>query len=156
MTEENSKELEKVDTQKAEDGNTDKENTEEGLGAIPDEVLKGIPLKERKEISRIMMSSSSMMGRMPNPMMEKITPEHIDKILDHAGKSDERAYEDHGTSRKFTLAYVLISIALFIFLTLYLVETNKALYLEILKLAITFVGGFGGGFGIKTYIDRNR
>lgn len=93
---------------------------------------------------------------MPNPLTEKLTESHIDKMLEMSSKGNERAFEDSKASRRYTLVYVLLAIALFVFLTIYLVDVDQALWLEILKLLAVFVGGFGGGFGVKSYFSRNR
>jgi hypothetical protein len=45
---------------------------------------------------------------------------------------------------------------LFTFLTIFLVGTDKELYKEAMKLFAVFLGGFGGGFGVKSYMDRKR
>jgi hypothetical protein len=49
-----------------------------------------------------------------------------------------------------------IGAALFVFCTIFLVNTDKELYKEAIKLFAVFTGGFGGGFGLKSYIDRNK
>jgi hypothetical protein len=93
---------------------------------------------------------------MPNPLAEKINEKHIDKILDIAEKDDERSFKDAGENRKFTLIYVLVFAALFVFSTIFLVGSDKELYKEVIKLFAVFLGGLGGGFGIKSYMDRNK
>lgn len=77
-------------------------------------------------------------------------------ILQSAEKDDERVYKDIGRSRWFTFAYVVMGLIVFLFLTVYFAGSDKELYKEMLKLGIVAAGGFGGGFGLKTYLDRNR
>jgi len=95
-------------------------------------------------------------GPEPDPLIDKLTEGHIDKILDISKREDEYSYEDTGQSRKFTLVYVIIFIALFVFLTAFLVGADKDLYKEAIKLFAVFLGGFGGGFGLKSYMDRDK
>ena len=95
-------------------------------------------------------------GPMPNPLTEKLTEKHIDKILDISAKDDERSFADSAHSRWFTLVYVILGIALFVFLTIFLVGADKELYKEAVKLFAVFLGGFGGGFGVKSYMDREN
>ena len=125
------------------------EKSSEGL-----ELLDRLPADARKVVE--MGMSIHRFGPMPNPLTEKLTESHIDKMLEMSSKGNERAFEDSKASRRYTLVYVLLAIALFVFLTIYLVDVDQALWLEILKLLAVFVGGFGGGFGVKSYFSRNR
>ena len=93
---------------------------------------------------------------MPHPLAAKLNDQHIDKILEIAAKDDEHAFKDAGQARKYTLIYILVFAALFVFLTIFLVGSDKELYKEILKLFAIFLGGLGSGFGIKSYMDRNK
>ena len=120
---------------------------------IPKDVLEQLPPDIRKIVS---MQVSSISGHRNNPLSAKINESHIDKILDLAGKDDERIHEDVREARKYNLVYVVISLALFVFLTIFLANSNAELYKEILKLFAVFAGGFGGGFGVKSYIDRRK
>ncbi len=118
------------------------------------ELLEKLP-PEAKKVVEIGMSMHRF-GPMPNPITEKLNDGHIDKILDIAAKDDERAFKDATESRKFTLIYILVFSALFIFLTIFLVGSDVELYKEIIKLFTIFLGGLGSGFGIKSYMDRNK
>ena len=118
------------------------------------ELLKNLP-PEAKKVLEIGMSMHRF-GPMPNPLTEKINEKHIDKIIDIAEKDDERSFKDAGEARKFTLIYVLVFAALFVFSTVFLVGSDKALYKEAIKLFAIFLGGLGSGFGIRSYIDRNK
>ncbi|WP_089729742.1 hypothetical protein [Candidatus Thiosymbion oneisti] len=124
--------------------------------ALPEpELLKNLPPEARKVVE-IGMMSARRFGPMPNPLTDKITEKHIDKILEIAAKDDERSFKDTAQSRKFTLLYIVIFVALFTFLTVFLVGADKDLYKEAIKLFAVFLGGFGGGFGVKSYMDRNK
>ena len=118
------------------------------------ELLEKLPPEARKVVEIGM--SMHRFGPIPNPITEKLNDRHIDKILDIAAKDDERAFEDAKESRKFTLIYILVFSALFIFLTIFLVGSDVELYKEIIKLFTIFLGGLGSGFGIKSYMDRNK
>ena len=127
----------------------DKPDEEEG---IEPEILKKVP----PEIRQIMEVGMARIGPMPNPLLQKVTPAHIDKILDLSDKDEERAFQDVRSSRLYTLIYVGIGAGLLLFLTIYLVPIDQQLYREILKDIILVSGGFGAGIGVKTYWDRNR
>jgi hypothetical protein len=120
---------------------------------IPKDVLEQLPPEIRKIVS---MQVSSIGTPRHNPIISKINEGHIDKILDLAGKDDERTHNDVREARKYNLFYVLISVSIFIFLTIFLATSNTDLYKEILKLFAIFAGGFGGGFGVKSYLDKRK
>jgi hypothetical protein len=116
------------------------------------EILKDVP-NDIKKVIQMGMSMQRITGPMPNPIAEKITASHIDKILDLTGKDGEHEFQDSQSSRKYALVYFLIAIAVFIFLVVFLVSHDKELLKEILKIFITFLGGFGAGYGVKAYRD---
>ncbi|VFM96560.1 MAG: hypothetical protein BECKG1743F_GA0114225_101702 [Candidatus Kentron sp. G] len=89
-------------------------------------------------------------------MTEKLNEKHIDKILELSAENEERSFKEATQSRRFTLIYAMIFAALFIFVTIFLVQADKDLYKEILKLFAVFLGGLGGGFSIKSYMDRGK
>lgn len=128
--------------------------TVEGNLGIEPELLSKLPPEARKVIEIGM--SMHRFGPMPNPLTQKLNPQHIDKILESAEKDSQRAFRDAGETRKYTLIYLTIVSILFVFLTVFLVGSDKELYKEIIKLLIVFSGGLGSGFGIKSYMDRNK
>lgn len=138
-------------TENKPDDEAEVNKTEENVEA---EFLGKLPPEARKVVEFGM--SMQRVGPMPNPIVEKLNEGHIDKILEIAAKDDERSFADAGSSRKYTLVYIVIFVALFIFLTIFLVGSDIELYKEIIKIFIVFLGGLGSGFGIKTYMDKNR
>ena len=116
---------------------------------IPED-LEGLP----PELKTFIMSMRGYSGPIPNPLASKINEDHIDKIIEASAKDDERRYKDMQQARKFHLIYFLAGIALFVFLTLFLVGKDTELFKEIVKLFIVFVGGIGAGYGIKSYIRK--
>lgn len=146
-----------VDVEKSSDPSSPAEGeaTTDDLGVMPNaELLKKLPPEARKVVEIGM--SMHRFGPMLNPLTEKITEKHIDKILDISAKDDERSFVDAALSRWFTLAYVILFLGLFVFLTIFLVGADKELYKEAVKLFAVFLGGFGGGFGVKSYMDRGK
>jgi hypothetical protein len=112
-----------------------------------------IPPQMKERITKF-MSMGSISRSALSPFELKINEKHIDKILDIKEKYDDKIFKDTQQSRKFLLAYILIGVALFVFLTLFLVSNDKELFKDIIKLFIAFVGGIGAGYGIKTYKDN--
>jgi len=156
MTENNqAKEKDQPPVKASKEESGDKATSVDELEVVPGAgFLKNLPPEARKIVEFGM--SMHRLGPMPNPLTEKLTEQHIDKILEISARDDELSFKDAARSRWFTLIYVIIFVALFIFLTIFLVGADKELYKEAVKLFAVFLGGFGGGFGVKSYMDRNK
>ncbi|WP_248664443.1 hypothetical protein [Fuchsiella alkaliacetigena] len=78
---------------------------------------------------------------------------HIDKLLDISDKAESREFELKNKRENYKLIYVLLAIALFVFLTVYLAKDNQDIFLDVLKIGLGFLGGWGAGTYTK---NRNR
>lgn len=88
---ENKKELEKKDNKK--------ESSQEDL-PIPQEFFDKLP--EEVQVSlRTAFSMQSFSGRLPSPLLEKLTPEHIDSLIEGSREEDARDYSLESSSRWF-------------------------------------------------------
>ncbi|MBU7042479.1 MAG: hypothetical protein HXS47_02720 [Theionarchaea archaeon] len=126
-----------------------KKNSEE-KDELQQEIIDQLP-PEMKGLMAAGLSIQQYSGPIPSRFFEKITEDHISKILDIAEKDEERSFEDVKSSRKYNLVYVLIFVGLFVFLTIFLIFKDVELYLEVLKIIVVFFGGFGGGFGYNEW-----
>lgn len=116
------------------------------------EILEnGIP----KSLKALIMQSH-ISGSISSPIPGKLNEQHIDKIIQNKENNDVRNSIERLHRRKFQLVYILIAVALFVFLTLFLVGKDTELYKDIIKLFIAFVGGMGAGYGIKKFSDQNK
>lgn len=92
------------------------------------------------------------------PFMEKINEQHITKVLDYSEEKDKRDFADIQSERKYNFAkFLLILIAflfLFVFLTLYLVDKDKELYRDVLKIGLGFLSGAGLAGGVAYHLGR--
>ena len=122
---------------------------------IEPEILEKLPPEAKKQI-KAQLSMMSVTAPLQNPLARKITPEHISRIIDLSEKDSTNAYKDTRASRRFAFGYVLIFVGLFVFLTIFLTPLDKDLYQSIITFLLTFLAGVGGGFGVKSYMDRNR
>jgi len=135
---------------------TERDNQDQNSDEIdPSAVIEELP-PDVKRVVETGLSIQRFTGTMPNPILSKITPEHIDKILGISEKEEENDFKSSKAKRGYNLIYVILFISLFIFLTIYLVGDNTDLYQEIIKIMVAVIGGFGGGYGYKSYRDRNH
>jgi hypothetical protein len=134
---------------------TDNEDTESRyIEKIPDE-LENLPPEIKREI-RTFLSMGRLSASSSSPILDKINQQHITKILDSVEKDSERAFIDAQETRKYNLIAICIFVAVFMFLTAFLVNKDVAVYQDILKIIIIFGGGFGSGLGFKIYLDRQK
>lgn len=94
------------------------------------------------------VTSASMMGPMPNPILQHIRGEHIDKFIDIADKADVRTQEDRKDHRR-TMA-VLSAFILVILGGMWLLLPNDKTesFGEIVKMLLIFLAGGAGGYGL--------
>lgn len=130
-----------------------KEHEEEKSSPIEPEILKNLPPDVRKAVE---FSLQAFSGPVFHPITKKITEAHIDKLLDQTEKDSEREFRDTQSSRKYGFGAFLVICALFVFITIYLTHIDKDLYRDVFKVLVGLVGGFGGGFAFKGYLDRDK
>lgn len=119
---------------------------------------KNLPEAERERIISVYAASTStqLSGPMPNPVLNKLEPQHLTDIIALRSKTIDTTSADRKNSRLFsflTLA-LLVAAALAVILTFAIIGENDLL-LEIVKLGVAGLGGFGGGFGFAAW-RRNR
>lgn len=121
---------------------SDDQPSEEALGSVVHQVIPSLAIAQ---------TSSSF-----HPIFDKFESEHISQFLSesHAQEQDELQFER--SSRWFRLAYALMGLGVFVFLTLFLLPEHSGLYIEILKGLGIFAAGAAGGYGLKAYRDSSR
>jgi hypothetical protein len=127
---------------------------EDSSAGIEPDLIDKLPPEARKVVVTA-LSTQHRYGQY-NPISEKITSEHIDKILDITEKEDDRDFKESQSVRRYFLVYLLIFVAIFVFLTVFLVGSETELYKELIKLLAVFAGGFGGGFGLKSHMNQDK
>jgi hypothetical protein len=131
-----------------EEKESDLENINNELEELPPQLRRFV----QATLSMQRISSSSLVS----PIQDKINEQHITQILDIVEKDDARTFADSQSARVFNLVTILIFLAFFTFLTIFLVNKDVVVYQDILKIIVIFGGGFGSGFGYKGYLDRKR
>lgn len=115
-------------------------------GVDPEEALVSLPVSLRR------MFAATVSGPLRNPLLDKLTAEHISSLISAADKDRDRALEDRRNARKWqaiTLAMLVIPIALLLGYFAFLQQNS--LVAEIIKLAAVGLGGFGGGYGFARW-----
>ena len=129
---------------------TDSKNTPKvDLNEVAEEigdVVNQFPEEMRSAI-QIMAGS----GPAYPPFMKNIDGEHLHKMFDLADKEMSFVFKDRSMTRYLIFGGFLVIIALFIFLTIYLVKDHPGVFNDILKFGLAFVGGFGSGWGVFSY-----
>jgi hypothetical protein len=120
----------------------------------PSELPTKVPEPVRAFFSSIFASRHPIFP----PFMEKINEEHIARVLDYSEKEDERDFEDAKSQRRYRFATFLVIailfIFLFVFLTVYLVDRDRELYKDIVKLGLGFLSGLALGGGVAYNLGR--
>ena len=138
------------ETDDASEGNHIAGNDPEAL--TPVELTERIPPEAAGPVSRVIGASVSMMRGAANPLMERLTSDHITEIIAHIGRQSDRAYSDRKHSRLVGVFFVSFVIIVIVAVSLILVVMNETDLLRDILLGIGFfAGGFGSGYGISWY-----
>jgi len=132
---------------KNESGNKEGEPSE---SPIPEEILNAIPEKDRPGFIRTITQFSGVFPQQ-NPLLRKITTEHISQIIQNANNEDIRDREERGKERNYNyklFVTAIIAILLISGLFIWAKET------EFLKYIIGAIIGFAGGFGVGKYYNK--
>ncbi|MBC6406722.1 MAG: hypothetical protein GDA40_00790 [Rhodobacteraceae bacterium] len=116
--------------------------------------LEKLPEPERRFISRFMAVSSR--GPRPNPILEKIEPEHITQMIQGHEKESERRHKERKEKRKDIFLYVILSPFVLCGLAwffIYLLQ-DRALFWQIATHLFTLVAGGLGGWGVRAHQNR--
>jgi len=118
---------------------------------------ESLPEPARKMFQMQMAMMQTFSKKMPgHPFLEKLTPEHINKLLDYSYQDGENQFRFKSSNRWFHLAYTILGIGSLLSLIFYLTPIDKDLLTEFLKLLIVFASGLGSGYGLKSYQEKKR
>jgi hypothetical protein len=137
-----------------ENGNTknghEEENNKDGEPVIPEELLNELPPKDRKEFIQSVTRISGIFPQQ-NPLAKKITSEHISELLKISDASDQRDHQERSNERNYNFkVLVTVLIAIFLICVLFIWAKQE----EFLKYIIGAIIGFGGGFGVGKYYNK--
>jgi len=113
-----------------------------------------MPPEMKKTVS--LMMAQMQRGPIPHPIYEKITSEHITKLIDTSDKDSERGLKDTSQRRRYSMLFALLIAAVFVFLVIYLRTSDPELLKSLIGYLIVFAGGMGAGYGYKAWRDKER
>jgi uncharacterized membrane protein len=124
---------------------------------IPREALEKLPPETRSVV--LAQLKQTTIGFPANPFSNKITSEHLGKIIDSSEKDSEREFEfsklelkDQQSSKWFFLAIFIISLIFIGFIIVFLSGVDK----ETMRFVLGIIVGFIGGFGAKGLLPRSK
>ena len=143
---ENTKKIVKTQKEEIKDSKDVKDNYSD---IIPEELLQSIPVEERgKMVSIIKQSMFSGVVKRNNPISEKITEEHITKLIENSDEQDKRDRKERNVDKYFSLILIIIALVFVGFLIVFL-QSNEKLLITIITAIFSFIGGFGLGKSLK-------
>lgn len=119
----------------------------------PEERGRGV---EPPRVAQEIVASFARSGPVFHPIFDKFGPEHVTQFLRQTHEVDIGEQQRRKSNRWFRLTYVLVGVAVFGFLTWFLLPDQSELYLRILEYLGIFAAGGAGGYGLKAYQDSRR
>ena len=115
-------------------------------GAEKEKELSTTPaLGRAPEQVREFFAAITTMGPRPDPLFEKLTPEHITKLIDALGKNDERDWDNTAADRRYHFAYFVGSFLMLFAVMAFLLSKGQTAVFSGLSTAIL---GFAAGYGV--------
>ena len=121
-------------------GNPSKKN-------IAREVAPGAPSESQSQVIEQFSSLSMIAGPVVNPVMQKITPDHISKTLEMRQEQERADNKFRDSNGNFVAFYVILAALLIVGATYWFSEDNPDLYKAILTHAAALAAGITGGWG---------
>ena len=118
---------------------------QEALG----DVLEGLPQEKREIIEKTIISQFAMVSRTSpeGEIAKKITPQHIDKLLDNQGKAMDYAHKDE-VHKKILVGVVLFFVIVVVFGVILLLKDSPEIMERILTVVVTAIISGLGGYGV--------
>ena len=128
----------------------DSEEEDESI-PIPQDILERMEPQDRSIITRAFSSITQVGGPVFNPVLRRITSEHITQIIHNSEAQSNRDAEADKANRRYQFAYFVLGLTALIFLLVFF--TIREQY-NVLAAVITGAMGFGSGFGVGKFTGR--
>jgi hypothetical protein len=115
---------------------------------IIEKALESAPPGIKEQIMTIF--AAERWGPFPNPLIAKLTPEHITKLIDCAEEESKRSHSRHRIGRWQALIYFGLCLGFIVFLIVFL-QNKEALLKDILIAILAFLGGGGVALGLMSF-----
>ena len=118
---------------------------------IPAEILESIPAESRRQFTQAFSSLTQFTGPLVNPILRRITSEHITQIISNAEARSNRDAEAEKSYRRYQFAYFILALAALLLLLIFFTIQERY---DLLAAVVTGAMGFGGGFGVGRLTGR--
>lgn len=113
---------------------------------IPSDLLESVPPEHRPAVFRAFSSVTQLAGPIFNPIFQRITSDHISRIIDNRENESVREHEADGSRRKYQFAYaILVSIIIVGLIVFFTLSDNRDLIAPLVAAVAGFLGGFAAG-----------
>lgn len=117
------------------------------------DMFEGLPSQEKKLVSHEMVRMMGVM-KQENPIIKKITSEHIDKFLEGSKLELQEAYKEKHERKLFIFGSFIVAL-IFIFALAWLLKDKEDLLEKILYTLGGLVAGAFGGYGYGKKSSEN-
>lgn len=118
------------------------------LPAPVEAMLKRVPVEERGRFRSMVSTMLQVSGPAPHPMFDKLTSEHLTKIIDGSEKDSERIAVDRRESRSQTKFMAVAGMVTFLAASgIFLFAQQADLLTELVRFGVVLAGGIGIGVG---------
>ncbi len=118
---------------------------------IPREFLENIPPEQRSRITRLFSSINQFVAPVFNPVLQRITAEHITQLINNAEAQSQRQSESEKSGRRYQFAYFAITLVALLSLLVFFTLQER---FDVLTAVITGIAGLGAGFGLGRATGR--
>ena len=113
---------------------------------IPENFLEGLPPEMQGLIVSVLSSRTQISETVSNPILEKVTPEHITSIITNVESDSAREHDADKSRRRYQFAYFLVITAVIAgLMLLFVFSDNRDLILPIVTAVTGLMGGFLAG-----------
>lgn len=118
---------------------------------IPSEFLENMAPEERSHIIRFFSSITQFAAPVFNPVLQRITPEHITQLINNDENRSQREAESEKAGRRYQFAYFAVTLIALLFLLVFFTLWER---FDVLTAVITGIAGLGAGFGLGRATGR--
>ncbi len=129
---------------------TEGQNPAEETGLSP-EILERMPPESRGRVVRSFSHITQFPGPVVNPVLQRITSEHLTQMLGNAEAQSSRDAEAEKSNRRYQFSYFIVTIVGLLSLLVFFTLREQ---FDLLTAIITGVAGLGAGFGLGRMTGR--